>query len=332
MSDWMLRRREVEVALATASPPPAAETSPARRPDEERAEPARPAGRRPAPENTAPPSPDTPPRTVAPTSITNEVRELYQAAGSPPVRAISAAILADPRSADISPETVRRVVAGTNARHTSVLSVVRALAEIGGHDAAAAEEKAKRLQDLEEPSDGQASSTRPVVAEAVGVDLRGAVIYGLQLTGGDGQTIDLRHAVLHDAVVHARDQQTLQVTDTSMQGTAVHARDQQTFHLTDTSMQGTAVHARDQQTFHLTDTSMQGTAVHARDQQTLHLTDTSMQDTAVHGQRCREVAVPDGATGAAPPQAGPVGQTPPPRHEAGGAGAGRGGAAGRGPD
>lgn len=204
MPDWMNRRREVEVALATSSSSPAAETPPARRSEKESAQRARPAALRPAPENTTLSSPDMSSSAAAPTAITNEVQELYRAAGSPPVRAISAAVLADSRSADISPETVRRVVAGTSARHTSVLSVVRALAEIGGYDATAAEEKARRLQDLEEPSDAQGSSTRPAVAEAAGVDLRGCVIYGLQLTSGDGQTVDLRHAVLHDAVVHAR--------------------------------------------------------------------------------------------------------------------------------
>ncbi|MFC9581546.1 hypothetical protein ACFVJ8_01620 [Streptomyces yangpuensis] len=233
MSDWMNRRREVEVALATPASSPAAETSPARSSDEEGAQRARPTVLRPPPETAALPSPDPTSSAVAPAAITNEVRELHRAAGSPSVRAISAAILADPRSADISPETVRRVVAGTSARPASVLSVVRALADIGGHDAAAAEEKAKQLQDLEEPSGDQGSSQRPAVTGANGVDLRGAVIYGLQLAGGDGQTIDLRHAVLHDTVVYARDQQTLHVTDSPVQHASVHTRDQQTLHMTD---------------------------------------------------------------------------------------------------
>ncbi|MFD9616867.1 hypothetical protein ACFWB2_06160 [Streptomyces virginiae] len=264
MPDWMNRRREVEVALATLSSSPAAETPPARRSEKESAQRARPAALRPAPENTTPSSPDMSSSAAAPTAITNEVQELYRAAGSPPVRAISAAILADSRSTDISPETVRRVVAGTSARHTSVLSVVRALAEIGGHDAAAAEEKARRLQDLEEPSDAQGSSTRPAVAEAAGVDLRGCVIYGLQLTSGDGQTVDLRHAVLHDAVVHAGDQQTLRVTDSWLQGTAVHTGDQQTLQVTDSSLQETTLQTGDQQTLHVTDSSLQDAVAHGQ--------------------------------------------------------------------
>ncbi|MGY4387065.1 putative DNA-binding transcriptional regulator AlpA [Streptomyces sp. TE12347] len=281
MRGWMHRRREVEVALATSSSSPAAETSPARHSESESAQRARPAALRPAPEYTTPSSPDVSSSAAAPTAITNEVQELYRAAGSPPVRAISAAILADSRSADISPETVRRVVAGTSARHTSVLSVVRALAEIGGHDAAAAEEKARRLQDLEEPSDAQGSSTRPAVAEAAGVDLRGCVIYGLQLTSGDGQTVDLRHAVLHNAVVHAGDQQTLRVTDSWLQGTAVHTGDQQTLQVTDSSLQETAVQTGDQQTLHVTDSSLQETTLQTGDQQTLHVTDSSLQETTL---------------------------------------------------
>ncbi|MFF5775859.1 hypothetical protein ACFY7Y_02750 [Streptomyces virginiae] len=185
------------------------------------------------------------------------------------MRAISAAILADSRSADISPETVRRVVAGTSARHTSVLSVVRALAEIGGYDAAAAEEKARRLQDLQEPPDDQGSSTRPAVAEAAGVDLRGCVIYGLQLTSGDGQTVDLRHAVLHDAVVYAGHQQMLRVTDSWLQGTAVQTGDQQTLHVTDSSLQETTLQTGDQQTLHVTDSSLQDAVVHGQRREAL---------------------------------------------------------------
>ncbi|MFE0777657.1 hypothetical protein [Streptomyces sp. NPDC058861] len=201
------------------------------------------------------------------------MRELYRAAGSPSVRAISAAILADSHSADISPETVRRIVAGTRARHTSVLSVVRALAEIAGHDGAAAEEKARQLQAEEEPSGEQESSTPSAMVETSGVDLRGAVIYGLHLTGGDGQTIDLRHAILHD--------------------TAVYAGDQQTFHLSDSPLHDTAVYAGDQQTFHLTDSPLHDTAVYAGDHQTFHLTDSPPRDTAVYAQRGREAAAPD---------------------------------------
>ncbi|MFJ7776885.1 hypothetical protein [Streptomyces yangpuensis] len=257
MPDWMNRRREVEAALATPSSSPAAATSPARSSDEEGAQHARPTVPRPPPETTAPPSPGPTSSAVAPAAITNEVGQLHRAAGSPSVRAISAAILADPRSADISPETVRRVVAGTSARPTSVLSVVRALAEIGGHDAAAAEEKAKQLQELEEPSGDQSSPDRPAVTEANSVDLRGAVIYGLQLTGGDGQTIDLRHAVLHDTVVYARHQQTIHMTDSPVQNASLHTRDQQTLHITDSPVQNASLHTRDQQTLHITDSPVQ---------------------------------------------------------------------------
>ncbi|WP_159062012.1 hypothetical protein [Streptomyces sp. WM6368] len=293
MRGWMNRRREVDVALAALSPPPAAETSPARRSDEESAQSARPKVLQHAPENTAFSSPDTSSSAVAPTAITDEVRKLYGAAGSPSVRTISAAILADPRSADISPETVRRVVAGTSARHTSVLSVVRALAEIGGNDAAAAEEKAKRLQDLEEPSDDQGSSTRPAVAEAAHVDLRGAVIYGLQLTGGDGQAVDLRHAVLQDAVVYAGDQQTVQLTDSTLHNPAVHTGDHQTLQLTDSTLHNPAVHTGDHQTLQLTDSTLQNPAVHTGDHQTLQLTDSTLHNPAVHGQQWQEAAVSD---------------------------------------
>ncbi|MGW9068649.1 hypothetical protein ACWGQT_04290 [Streptomyces yangpuensis] len=282
MSDWMNRRREVEVALATPASSPATGTSPARSADEQGAQPT---VLRPPPETPELPSPDpSSPTVAAPAAIANEVRELHRAAGSPSVRAISAAILADPRSADISPETVRRVVAGTSARPASVLSVVRALADIGGHDAAAAEEKAKRLQDLEEPPGDRGSSEPPAVTGANGVDLRGAVIHGLQLTGGDGQTIDLRHAVLHDAVVYARDQQTLHVTGSAVQNASVHTGDQQALHMTDSPVQNASVHTGDQQTLHMTDSPVQNASVHTGDQQTLHMTDSPVAEFSDRGR------------------------------------------------
>ncbi|MER6264684.1 hypothetical protein ABT203_34750 [Streptomyces sp900105245] len=176
---WMDRRREVEAALSLEGPDPGRSTAPA--PAGDTGKPVEPDAPEPAPAGRPEPARSFPSQAPASSPLSTEIKRLYEAAGSPSVRQISAAVLTDSQSADISPETVRRVVAGTHARRTSVASVVRALAAINGADVSAAEERALGLRTLEESTTDVDPGLSVTAADPARVDLRGAVIHGLHL-------------------------------------------------------------------------------------------------------------------------------------------------------
>ncbi|MFF8860436.1 hypothetical protein ACF08B_00090 [Streptomyces sp. NPDC015139] len=200
------------------------------------------------------------------------------------MRQISAAVLTDDQSADISPETVRRVVAGTHARRTSVASVVRALAAINGEDVSAAEERALGLRTLEESTTDVDPRPSTTASEPATVDLRGAVIHGLHLIAGDGQTIDLRHAVLNGPVVRAGDGQTFHVGDSALNDVVVRAGDGQTFHVGDSALNDVVVRAGDGQTIHVGDSTLNDAVVRAGARQTFHVSDSALNDAVVRGE------------------------------------------------
>ncbi|MCD9901348.1 hypothetical protein LUR56_18220 [Streptomyces sp. MT29] len=166
---------------------------------------------------------------------------LYEAAGRPPLQSISSAVLADPRSTDISPETVRRVVSGTRAKQSSVIAVARALAALGDGEVADAEQRAFRLHEPDAAGDDEGARPQDGAGRTPRFDFRGAVIHGLHLTAGDGQTLDLRDAVLHTPVVQAGDGQTVNVGNSTLNGMAVWGGDRQTFHFGNTTVNEAAV-------------------------------------------------------------------------------------------
>ncbi|MEW2067209.1 hypothetical protein [Streptomyces sp. NPDC007346] len=293
MAKWMGRRREVEAALGSltgaARRPAPAHTAPGvpvpGGPDaRERV----PTDDSPSPESsepaaaTAPPS--SPPAPTAPVSaVASEIRRLYEAAGKPPLRSISSAVLTDPRSTDISPETVRRVVSGAHARQSSVVAVARALAALGDGEVTDAEERASHLHELETAEGDGGSRPQQGGEEAPRYDFRGAVIHGLHLTAGDGQTLDLRDAVLHEPVVRAGDGQTVNVGDSTLNGMAVWGGDRQTFHFGDATLNDAAVRGGDRQAFHFGDATLNDTAVRGGDGQTFHFEDTTFHGAALLG-------------------------------------------------
>ncbi|MGY4964531.1 hypothetical protein [Streptomyces sp. 900105245] len=276
---WMDRRRQVEAALSLEDPVPRHSTLPV--PAGDTGKPVEPDAPEPAPAGRPEPARSFPSQAPASSPLSTEIKRLYEAAGSPSVRQISAAVLTDSQSADISPETVRRVVAGTHARRTSVASVVRALAAINGADVSAAEERALGLRTLEESTTDVDPGLSVTAADPARVDLRGAVIHGLHLIAGDGQTIDLRHAVLNGPVVRAGDGQTFHVTDSALNDAVVRAGDGQTFHVTDSALNDVAVRAGDGQTFHLSDSTLNDAVVRAGDRQALHVSDSALNDAVV---------------------------------------------------
>ncbi len=254
MARWMDRRREVEEALgldesATGRSAAGGSSAGAAKPAASEGDRSTPTGRA-APSKRPQPvgDPSASSASSVPSALRAEVRRLYEAAGSPSLSAISTAVLADSQSSDISPETVRRVVAGARAKQNSVMSVVRALASLGGDDATGAEERARQLHDLEQPEAEVRSEAREDTGEPPRVDLRGAVIYSLQLTAGDGQIIDLRNSVLNAPVLQAGDQQTIRISGHLVGGVAVQAGDQQVVRIGGDSVGGVAVQAGDQQT------------------------------------------------------------------------------------
>lgn len=273
MPKWMGKRLDVETALGSATG--AARPAPAR-PATGTAVSAGPDARQHIPtEAPQPPEPAAAAAAVeAPASaVASEIRRLYEAAGRPPLQGISSAVLADPRSTDISPETVRRVISGTSARQSSVIAVARALAALGDGEVADAEERASRLHELETAGSDGDSRPRDDAETAPRFDFRGAVIHGLHLTAGDGQTLDLRDAVLHAPVVQAGDGQTVNVGDSTLNGLAVRGGDRQTLHFGDSTLNEAAVRGGDHQAFHFGDSTLNGAAVLGGGEQTFRLGD-----------------------------------------------------------
>ncbi|MEV4875308.1 hypothetical protein [Streptomyces cyaneofuscatus] len=294
MPQWMGKRLDVESALGSA-------TGAVRRPAPDRAAPGTPVAAAPGvrrhgltdepppwesptrPQAPRPPEPlrsEQPPEraadpaaTVPASALVAEIRRLYEAAGRPPLQSISSAVLADPRSTDISPETVRRVVSGTRAKQSSVIAVARALAALGDGEVADAEQRAFRLHEPEAAGDDEGARPQDDAGRTPRFDFRGAVIHGLHLTAGDGQTLDLRDAVLHTPVVQAGDGQTVNVGDSTLNGMAVWGGDRQTFHFGNTTVNEAAVRGGDRQTFHFGNTTVNGAAVAGGDEQTFRLED-----------------------------------------------------------
>ncbi|WP_406839558.1 hypothetical protein ACICHK_31700 [Streptomyces sp. AHU1] len=282
LPNWMNRRLEVETALSLD--PPVVQDSITDTAEMRTAELDEPEVRRPEPVGGSTPS-GVPSMAVGPSSpsaLTSEVRRLYVAAGRPSLRAISEAVLTDSESKDVSAETIRRVISGAHAKQGSVIPVARALAALNGDDVAAAEETTRQLQEAEEVAAEAEPAGRKSAGETPSVvDLRGTVIYGLQLIAGDGQTIDLRNSVLNQSAVRAGDQQTLHIGGSTLNESAVRAGDQQTLHIGGSTLNETAVRAGDQQTLHIGGSTLNETAVRAGDQQTLHIGGSTLNETAV---------------------------------------------------
>ncbi|MFC9001482.1 hypothetical protein [Streptomyces microflavus] len=272
MPKWMGKRLDVETALGSATG--VARPAPAR-PATGTIVSAGPDARQHVPtEAPQSPEPAAAAAVEAPASaVASEIRRLYEAAGRPPLQGISSAVLADPRSTDISPETVRRVISGTSARQSSVIAVARALAALGDGEVADAEERASRLHELETAGSDGDSRPRDDAETAPRFDFRGAVIHGLHLTAGDGQTLDLRDAVLHAPVVQAGDGQTVNIGDSTLNGLAVRGGDRQTLHFGDSTLNEAAVRGGDHQAVHFGDSTLNGAAVLGGGEQTFRLGD-----------------------------------------------------------